>query len=139
MSAPPERFELGIDDSGYPEQLRHSERPPGRLYGIGDPATLTPGMAEVGARRATPYGLRAATLFAGWAASTDFAKSAAGRMGAAQTAAATMTIMKASWMYATCTCLYGSNCDEGCRHAAGRSRLQADNHGDNVVESFGKG
>lgn len=86
MSAAPERFELCIDDSGYPEQLRNCERPPRRLYGIGDPATLTAGIAIVGARRATPYGLRAATLFAGWAASTGIVVVSGGAVGCDQAA-----------------------------------------------------
>jgi DNA processing protein len=38
------------------------------LYGIGDPGLLTPGLAIIGARRATPYGLKAATILASWSA-----------------------------------------------------------------------
>jgi DNA processing protein len=39
------------------------------LYGMGDPTCLhTPGLAVVGARKATPYGIRCTRHFAGWAA-----------------------------------------------------------------------
>lgn len=58
------RFELELSAPEYPQQLMALESPPRRLYGIGDPALLVPGLAIVGARRATPYGLRAAKLFA---------------------------------------------------------------------------
>ena len=62
------RFELHIDDDAYPELLRHAPEPPRVLRGIGDPALLTPGLAVIGARKASPYGLRCARIFAGWAA-----------------------------------------------------------------------
>ena len=42
------------------------------LRGFGDPAALAPGLAVVGARKATPYGLAAANLFAGWAAAAGY-------------------------------------------------------------------
>ena len=63
-----EAFEIEVDDPGYPEQLARTPDPPKTLYGIGDPATLAPGLAVIGARKGTPYGLAAARLFAGWAA-----------------------------------------------------------------------
>jgi len=62
------RFELRIGDSGYPSLLAETPDPPGVLYGVGNPATLQPGLAVVGARKATPYGLRCAREFATWAA-----------------------------------------------------------------------
>jgi DNA processing protein len=74
-SWPPEgapRFEIGVGDSGYPEALRAIEDPPPVIRGIGDPAALRVGLAVVGARRATPYGLAAARLFAGWAAEAGY-------------------------------------------------------------------
>lgn len=63
------RFVLRLGSPDYPPQLAECPDPPKVLYGIGDPGALCPGLAIVGARRATPYGLRAARLFAGWAAS----------------------------------------------------------------------
>lgn len=66
MSA--ERFVLYRGSASYPPQLVDTPDPPKVLYGIGDPAALVPGLAVVGARHATPYGLRATRLLAGWAA-----------------------------------------------------------------------
>lgn len=63
------RFALVLGSREYPEQLAECPDPPKVLYGIGDPAALVPGLAIVGARHATPYGLRATRMFAGWAAS----------------------------------------------------------------------
>lgn len=63
------RFVLVLGSPEYPAQLAECPDPPKVLYGIGDPEALRPGLAVVGARRATPYGLRATRLFAGWAAS----------------------------------------------------------------------
>ncbi|MBN1193097.1 MAG: DNA-processing protein DprA [Coriobacteriia bacterium] len=64
-----DRFVMRLGCTGYPEQLSEIPDPPKVLYGIGDPAALVSGLAVVGARRATPYGLRCARLLAGWAAS----------------------------------------------------------------------
>lgn len=63
------RFVLRLGDSLYPAHLASTPDPPAVLYGIGDPRALTTGLGVVGARRATPYGLRCTRLFAGWAAS----------------------------------------------------------------------
>lgn len=63
-----DRFVLRLGDPLYPAQLAEAPDPPMVLYGIGDPRALVPGLAVVGARRATPYGLRCTRLFAGWAA-----------------------------------------------------------------------
>jgi len=54
-------------DSGsevYPDSLRELSSAPKRLYLVGDPAALQPGLAVIGARRATPYGLGCAGRFA---------------------------------------------------------------------------
>jgi len=63
-----ERWEIARHDSAYPETLAHISDPPKRLYGVGNPELLTPGLAVIGARKSTPYGRAAAHLFAGWAA-----------------------------------------------------------------------
>jgi len=63
------RFAVRLGDPLYPAQLASTPDPPPVLYGIGDPGALTPGLGVVGARRATPYGLRCTRLFAGWVAS----------------------------------------------------------------------
>ncbi len=59
-----QRFEIGFHDSAYPELLRDIEEPPARIYGIGNPDALGAGIAVIGARKATPYGLGAARRFA---------------------------------------------------------------------------
>lgn len=53
---------------GYPSCLDSSPRPPELLHGFGDASLLRPGLAVVGSRRATPYGIACAKEFAGWAA-----------------------------------------------------------------------
>jgi DNA processing protein len=63
-----ERFELTQDDPRYPGHLLSCVRPPRLLRGIGDPAALVPGIAIIGSRKATPYGLACARRFARWSA-----------------------------------------------------------------------
>ena len=65
-------FEIALGDDDYPQLLAQTEDPPAVLRGYGDPAALAPGLAVVGARQATPYGLAAARLFAGWAAAAGY-------------------------------------------------------------------
>ena len=48
----------------YPEALRHIADPPHKLYLIGSVEALVPGLAVVGARKATPYGRSCARRFA---------------------------------------------------------------------------
>lgn len=62
------RFTLELGEVGYPPLLAQTPDPPKRLYGCGQPSALRPGVAIIGSRRATPYGLRCARLFAAWAA-----------------------------------------------------------------------
>jgi len=68
MSATGQFFELTADDERYPPALHHLAEPPETLYCAGDPTLLQPGLAVIGARRATPYGLGCTRRFAGWAA-----------------------------------------------------------------------
>lgn len=87
MSRPAgERFELEHGAPDYPETLAASPDPPKRLYGIGNPEALVPGIGIVGARKATPYGLRAATLLAGWAAKAGYVVTSGGAIGCDQAA-----------------------------------------------------
>ena len=62
------RFELEMDDDAYPSYFLDLDSPPERLYIVGDPVALQPGLAVIGARRATPYGLGCARRFARLAA-----------------------------------------------------------------------
>lgn len=80
------RFELVLGDCGYPAALAATDFAPQRLYGIGDPTCMVTGFAVVGARKATPYGLQAATLFAGWAARAGYTVVSGGAIGCDQAA-----------------------------------------------------
>lgn len=81
------RFEIAMGSSDYPDRLAASPNPPSTLRGSGDPSTLTgPALAVVGARRATPYGLRAAAEFAGWAAEAGWTIVSGAAMGCDQAA-----------------------------------------------------
>ena len=63
------RCVLGFDDPRFPDALRKIPRPPKKLYVLGNPdALLTPSLAVVGARKATPYGLGCAKRFSALAA-----------------------------------------------------------------------
>jgi DNA processing protein len=69
VSAPPRGgWVISREDPRYPDCLRDSPRPPRLIRGIGDVSLLRPGLAVVGSRRATPYGLSCVRVFAGWAA-----------------------------------------------------------------------
>jgi DNA processing protein len=58
------RFELRRGEPGYPVHLLTAVRPPVVLHGMGDPTALVPGLAIIGSRKATPYGLGCARMFA---------------------------------------------------------------------------
>ncbi|WP_260620375.1 DNA-processing protein DprA [Gordonibacter massiliensis (ex Traore et al. 2017)] len=62
------RTELALGGELYPSALAGAPDPPKRLYVVGDPAALRAGLAVVGARKATPYGIGCARRFAGAAA-----------------------------------------------------------------------
>lgn len=80
------RFELRPDMPEFPEQLLATPNPPEVLYGFGDPTLLTTGLAIIGARRATPYGLAAARLFGSWVASAGYTVVSGGAVGCDQSA-----------------------------------------------------
>ena len=80
------RFELRLGEASYPDQLAQTPDPPEVLYGLGDPGALVPGLAVVGARKATPYGLQAGDLFAGWAARAGHVIVSGGAIGCDQAA-----------------------------------------------------
>ena len=62
------RFVLRRGEPGYPAHLELTPRPPRVLYGFGDPGALRPALAIIGSRKATPYGLDCAAVFARCAA-----------------------------------------------------------------------
>ena len=59
-----ERMIIDFESAEYPDYLREVQKPPKRLYVVGSPEALVPGLAVIGARRATPYGLGCARRFA---------------------------------------------------------------------------
>ena len=85
-STNPTRFELTLGNSDYPDLLACTPDPPRTLYGLGDQSALRPGLGVVGARKATPYGLRAAAQLAGWAASSGYVVASGGAIGCDQAA-----------------------------------------------------
>ena len=62
------RSVVSLGDSGFPPSLGAVPAPPRQLYVLGNPDCLVPGLAVIGARKATPYGLSCARHFAGVAA-----------------------------------------------------------------------
>jgi len=64
-----ERIEIDYQSEEYPAGLRDLVDPPPVLYCMGNPSHLRAGLAVIGSRKATPYGLGVTRLFAGWAAS----------------------------------------------------------------------
>ena len=62
------RYEIDQKSQAFPEALAHIAEPPERLYLIGNAEALMPGLAVIGARKATPYGLTCARRFARLAA-----------------------------------------------------------------------
>lgn len=58
------RFEIALGSPEYPPILQDTPDPPRMIYGIGNPAALQPGIAVIGSRKATPYGLSCASMFA---------------------------------------------------------------------------
>ncbi len=76
-----ERSIIDEASEAYPDQLRGVPRPPQRLYCIGNPEALSPGLAVVGARKATPYGTGCARRFARIAAEKGVVIDSGGALG----------------------------------------------------------
>lgn len=62
------RHELILGSEDFPEALANIPDPPKKLFVLGDVGALEEGLAVIGARKATPYGLSCASTFAGMAA-----------------------------------------------------------------------
>ena len=76
-----ERVLLRASEADFPAQLRAIPHPPNELYIIGNPAALQEGLAIVGARKATPYGLACVDEFGGMAARVGIAIISGGARG----------------------------------------------------------
>lgn len=68
-------------DDLFPSALACIPNPPKRLYVLGDAAALQEGLAVIGARKATPYGILCAKTFAGIAASRGVTIISGGALG----------------------------------------------------------
>lgn len=75
------RVVLCPEDRSFPEALRRIPEPPKKLHVIGNVGALREGIAIVGARKATPYGLSCAAHFAGIAAETRIVVISGGARG----------------------------------------------------------
>jgi DNA processing protein len=79
--------ELTQDDACYPQGFHRLDQPPRRIYVRGACEVLTrPGLAIVGARKATPYGLGCAKRFARLAAARGIVVVSGGAIGCDQAA-----------------------------------------------------
>ncbi|MGI6216790.1 MAG: DNA-processing protein DprA [Coriobacteriales bacterium] len=78
------KFTLDIHSESYPQMLREIENPPEKIMGIGNEGALLPGLAIVGARKATPYGLTCAERFASMAAQMGICVISGGAIGCDQ-------------------------------------------------------
>lgn len=75
------RTEIARGGRDYPAALETVRNPPERLYVVGNPTALQEGLAVVGARKATPYGLACAGHFARLAAERGVAVISGGALG----------------------------------------------------------
>lgn len=80
------RYVIPRSDVRYPSLLAETTDAPDVLHVIGQPEALGPGLAVVGSRRATPYGLAATDLLAGWAAGAGYTIISGGAVGCDQAA-----------------------------------------------------
>lgn len=67
--------------SYYPESFKEIAKPPKKLRVVGDPEALVEGLAIVGARKATPYGLSCAKHFGELCAKNDVTVISGGALG----------------------------------------------------------
>ena len=103
------RYVIDKGSEAFPEALRNLHEPPERLYVIGDPAALQEGLAVVGARKATPYGIGCAARFAGIAAGCGVAIVSGGARGCdseAHRAAIRNGVRTVSFLGGGCDCVY---------------------------------
>lgn len=76
-----ERIVIARGSELYPECFKHVNQPPERLYVLGNVEALQEGVAIVGARKATPYGLGCASRFAKLCAKNGVAVISGGAIG----------------------------------------------------------
>ena len=104
-----EYHEIGKDNAAYPAALRELPDAPARLYAVGSLEALRPGLAVIGARKATPYGLGCARRFARLAAEKGVVIVSGGARGcdsAAHRAALEAGAPTVVFLGGGCDCLY---------------------------------
>lgn len=75
------RWVIDKDSDAFPKALKEVPKPPEKLFGIGCVEALQEGLAVIGARKATPYGLACAEHFGEIAASRGITIIAGGALG----------------------------------------------------------
>ncbi|MCR5846072.1 MAG: DNA-processing protein DprA [bacterium] len=80
------KHEICLGSKAYPKGLGDLSDPPKRLYAIGSVEALEPGIAIIGARKATPYGIGCAERFASLAAEEGVVVISGGAIGCDQAA-----------------------------------------------------
>ncbi len=81
-----QQYEIPFDHEYYPLELRILPKPPQKLYLIGNPYALKSGLAIIGSRNATPYGISCTKKFAGIAAESGITIISGGARGCDATA-----------------------------------------------------
>lgn len=76
-----ETWQIERGDADYPKIFNNLDKPPAHLYGIGDESALVEGLAIIGARKATPYGLSCARRFGKIAAEMGIVVISGGALG----------------------------------------------------------
>lgn len=74
-------YEISINDEQYPSALRQLSDAPEKLYIVGNISALQEGLAVVGARKATPYGISCTKHFASIAVKNDIVIISGGAYG----------------------------------------------------------
>lgn len=82
------RFEIDLSSPNCPEKLRlNCVDPPKTIFGIGKQDLLeTPTIGIIGARKATPYGIKATRMFSEWSASNGYTVVSGAAIGCDQVA-----------------------------------------------------
>lgn len=80
------RFEIRAGSSDYPPILEDIPDPPKVIYGIGDASALRPGIAVIGSRKASPYGISCTKKFASHIARRGMTIISGGALGCDQAA-----------------------------------------------------
>lgn len=82
------RFEINLADYDFTKDIRgNCVDPPQTLYGIGNRCLLeSPTIGIIGARKATPYGVKAARMFSEWSATNGYTVVSGAAIGCDQVA-----------------------------------------------------